>query len=125
MITGLYNKIERGSDKTLQTPAEYTRLARYTQHARHFLFQGPAPRHWLPSHIYLNVYMFVCLCVHMFLRELQILDWTLMANTSLHQTRKAKKKFVIKDQLPSYFNNKDKNLVYHLVTDLIVTTFLG
>ena len=110
---------------TLQTPAEYTRLARYTQHARHFLFQGPAPRHWLPSHIYLNVYMFVCLCVHMFLRELQILDWMLMANTPLHQTRKAKKKFVIKDQLPSYFNNKDKNLVYHLVTDLIVTTFLG
>ena len=37
----------------------------------------------------------------------------------------SQKKFVIKDQLPSYFNNKDKNLVYHLVTDLIVTTFLG
>ena len=76
---------------TLQTPAEYTRLARNTQHARHFLFQGPAPRHWLSSYIYLNVYMFVCLCVHMFLRELQILDWMLMANTPLHQTRKAKK----------------------------------
>ena len=37
-------------------------------------------------HICLNVYMFECLYVHMFLRELQILDirhW--MANTSRHQ----------------------------------------
>ena len=71
--------------KTLQTPAEYIRLARNIQHVHHFLFQGPAPRHWLSPHTYLNVYMFVCLYVHMFLRELQILDirhW--MANTSRH-----------------------------------------
>ena len=40
-------------------------------------------------------------------------------------TESQKKNLVIKDQLSSYFNDKDKNLVYHLVTDLIVTTFLG
>ena len=70
--------------KTLQTPAKYIRL---TQHVHHTLFQGLAPPSLaVPPHICLNVYMFECLYVHMFLRELQILDirhW--MANTSQHQ----------------------------------------
>ena len=78
--------------KTLQTPAEYIRLARNTQHAHHFLFQDSALHHWLSPHTYLNVYMFVCLYVHMFLRELQILDirhW--IATLCCIQIRRAKK----------------------------------
>ena len=66
MITWLYNKIERDSDKTLQTPAKYIRL---TQHSHHILFQGPAPRYWLfPPYMSkcLYVWVFICLYVHTF-----------------------------------------------------------
>ena len=86
MITWLYNKIERDSDKTLQTPAKYIRL---TQHSHHILFQGPAPRYWLfPPYMSKCLYVWVFICSHV-LRGLQTLDirhW--MANTSLHQDTK-------------------------------------
>ena len=48
--------------KTLQTPAEYIRLARNTQHAHHLLFQGSALRHWL-SPPYISKCLYVCMFV--------------------------------------------------------------
>ena len=54
--------------KTLQTPAKYIRLVHNTQHVHHFLFQGPAPRHWLsPPYISKCLYVCMFICFYMFI----------------------------------------------------------
>ena len=92
--------------KTLQTPAEYIRLARNTQHVHHFLFQGPAPPLTVPPYISKCLYVCMFVCSHVSERAANIgLDVNgkhfAAPDTESH-------KFVIKDQPPSYFNNKDK-----------------
>ena len=98
--------------KTLQTPAEYIRLARNIQHF-HSCFRARPTAIDCPPHTYLSVHMFVCLyvfiCSYVSKTATNIGYWTLMANTSLHHDTKSKKKiFDNKDQSSNHFNNKDK-----------------
>ena len=83
--------------KTLQTPAEYIRLARNTQHF-HSCFRARPTAIDCPPHTYLNVHMFVCLyvfiCSYVSKTATNIGYWTLMANTSLHHDTESKKIFL-------------------------------
>ena len=98
--------------KTLQTPAKYIRLVHNTQHVHHFLFQGPAPRHWLsPPYISKCPYVCMFICFYMFICFQDGYKYWILDIDGKHfaASRYGKQKnFDNKDQSSNHFNNKDK-----------------